>query len=77
MSDTPMIATWRGKRVDELSREELIEALNYLARQMESMREMHRRDVEMERLFRRAAVRRLEERPLLHGFFNRMAQGEP
>jgi hypothetical protein len=34
-----MIHTWKGKEIDTLSREELIEALNWFSREMQTLRE--------------------------------------
>jgi hypothetical protein len=34
-----MIHTWKGKEIDTLSREELIEAVNWFSREMQTLRE--------------------------------------
>lgn len=38
MPEHPMVTTWKGKPVDELTREELIEAINYCGEEMERLR---------------------------------------
>lgn len=39
MIHTEMIHTWKGKPIDTLSREELIEVVNFLLHEMEALRE--------------------------------------
>lgn len=51
----PMVTTWRGRNIEELSREELIEALQWATRAYHEALERNMRDLEMMRLFRRAA----------------------
>lgn len=46
------IATWRGRRVDELTREELIQALNYAAEELHRERERSQHESTMLRMMR-------------------------
>lgn len=39
MIHTEMIHTWKGKPIDTLSREELIEVVNWFSRELETLRE--------------------------------------
>ena len=34
----PMVSTWKGQRIEDLSREELIEAINWLASELDEQR---------------------------------------
>lgn len=49
MTDTSvkMIAYWCGRPVTELTKQELIDALTLLAKDIEQMRERHARDLQM------------------------------
>lgn len=48
-------ATWMGRDIDALSREELLEVVSYLNRQLESARQATRSIIEMNNLARRLA----------------------
>lgn len=55
MTDVPMIRMWRGRNLDDLSREELIEVIDYLAKAWEVSREALSATNEIHRASRRAA----------------------
>ncbi len=45
------IAVWEGEPIETLSREKLIEALQWCASEMETMRDDSRRNLEMLKIF--------------------------
>lgn len=51
------ITTWCGRRIEELSREELIEALAGSVRETQQARELHATSERMRELFRRSRRR--------------------
>lgn len=51
--DTERIAYWRGRRIEQLTREELIDALNVLAYQIETMQKHSQHERDMLREIRR------------------------
>lgn len=70
MSETPMICMWMGRRVDELSRDELLEVVQQLGRQLEAERESHRSYIDMQRMFAEARAAREAAKPRLHRIFD-------
>ena len=67
MGELPTIVMWMGKRADELTREELIEALTWAVRELQEAREAHIRSMDMMRMFQEA--RRARARALFGGMF--------
>ncbi len=68
MSDKePTVMFWMGQRVDELSRDELLEVVRHLGRDIQRMRDERNDEREMHRMFQEA---RIATRPLSFRLFD-------
>ena len=53
----PTVCTWMGRNIEELSKEELINAVKQLGREIEVERNAHLRTIDMWASFREAGAR--------------------
>lgn len=47
MTDIPTVSFWMGRPLSELTKEELIEAVEYLGRELKVAHESHKRTLDM------------------------------